>query len=157
MITAVDTNVLLDLLIPNARFVDSSMAALVKAHGEGELILCEVVWGELAAQFARREEVEAFLRDTGIRLVPATAEALFAAGLAWQAYRVRRREGLCCAACGQLQREVQCAECGEVLRGRQHIVSDFFIGAHAVYLADRLLSRDRGFYATYFAELTLMS
>ena len=147
MITAVDTNIFLDLLIPNARFVDASKAKLEKAHGEGELIVCEVVWAELASQFVEQAEIEAFLRDTGIRRVPATEDALFAAGLAWKTYRKRRGDEWCCAACGTVQPE--CA--------RQHIVSDFLIGAHALHQADRLLSRDRGFYATYFGELTLMA
>lgn len=135
MITAVDTNIFLDLLIPNARFVDSSKEKLEKAHGEGELIVCEVVWAELASQFVEQPALEAFLRDAGIRRVPATEDALFAAGLAWKTYRARR---------------------GARLRGQQHIVSDFLIGAHALHQADRLLSRDRGFYAAYFEELVLM-
>ena len=156
MITAVDTNIFLDLLIPNARFVDSSKEKLEKAHGEGELIVCEVVWAELASQFVEQPALEAFLRDAGIRRVPATEDALFAAGLAWKTYRARRGSGWSCAACGRVQRAVQCAQCGARLRGRQHIVSDFLIGAHALHQADRLLSRDRGFYAAYFEELVLM-
>ena len=78
-------------------------------------------------------------------------------GLAWKTYRERSGEGWRCAACGRVHREVQCAQCGARLRGRQHIVSDFLIGAHALHQADRLLSRDRGFYATYFGELALMA
>lgn len=36
---------------------------------------------------------------------------------------------------------------------RTQIVADFLIGAHAVAAVDRFLTRDRGFYASYFAEL----
>ncbi len=156
MITALDTNVLLDLLIPNPRFLDASKGALERAHTQGQLILCETVYAELASQFATREEVESFLRETNIQLVPATPEALYDASRAWNDYNARRKMEWICPSCGHRQQPANCSRCGQLLGTRTHIISDFLIGAHARAVAGRLLTRDRGFYATYFADLSLL-
>lgn len=39
---------------------------------------------------------------------------------------------------------------------RRRIVADFLIGAHGASVADRLLSRDRGFYRKHFETLTVV-
>lgn len=51
MITAVDTNIILDILIPGEPFALSSKALLDRHLLQGQLILSEVVLAELAAQF----------------------------------------------------------------------------------------------------------
>ena len=51
MITAVDTNVLLDVLIPNDQFFAASEDALETAAGSGSLIICDFVYAELSMHF----------------------------------------------------------------------------------------------------------
>jgi predicted nucleic acid-binding protein len=131
MIIAVDTNVFLDVLRPNPAFVTSSLELLKRSAGEGALTICSVVWAELAANFARRDELEAFLRSVPASLEPFTPKALHRAGQAWVAYR---------KAGGKMER----------------ILPDFMIGAHAGSQAAKLLSRDRGFYRSYFPELEVI-
>lgn len=154
MITAVDTNVLLDVLIPGAPHGDQSERALAEAVRAGALLISEPVYAELAVHFADRADLDRFLADTGIRLEPSGAEALYTAGRAWSAYLRRRPASLACPQCGAAQR-VRCDRCGASVQPRQHVVADFLIGAHAVAHADTLLTRDRGYYATYFPDLKL--
>lgn len=155
MITAVDTNVLLDILIPGATHGDVSEARLTEALGAGATLISEAVYTELGAHFPHREELDRFLDDTGIRLHASGPEALYLAGGTWRSYIERRPRSLVCPSCGASQ-EVDCEKCGTSLSPRQHVVADFLIGAHAAIHARRLLTRDRGYYRTYFPELQLV-
>jgi hypothetical protein len=154
MITAIDTNVLLDVLIPGAPHGDESERALAEAVRAGAIVISEPAYAELAAHFADRADLDGFLTDTGIRLEPSGAEALHRAGRAWSEYLRRRPATLACPHCGAPQ-EVRCDRCGASIQPRQHVVADFVIGAHAVIHGDRLLTRDRGYYGAYFPELKL--
>jgi predicted nucleic acid-binding protein len=154
MITAIDTNVLLDVLIPDAPHGDQSEQVLTEAVRQGAVIISEPVYAELAAHFPDMRDLGEFLTDVGLRLEESKPEALYRAGRAWRQYIQRRPVALACPQCGTSQ-QVRCSRCGTAIQPRQHVVADFIIGAHALVHADRLLTRDRGYYATYFPELRL--
>jgi len=50
MITAVDANVLIDLLLPNEAFVRRSTLAVEQAAAEGSLVICDLVYAGCAAR-----------------------------------------------------------------------------------------------------------
>ncbi len=154
VISAIDTCILLDVLLPDPVHLAASKALLDKATGEGALIICEVVYTVLACQFGTQSDLDAFLRATGIRIISSGRESLCAAADAWKVYLSRRDERLQCSSCGSLT-QVNCPECGHVIVSRQHVASDFIIGAHALIHANRLLTRDTGFYRAYFPGLRL--
>ena len=154
MISSIDTNILLDVLLPDPAHMLPSKALLDRASSEGALAVCEVVYAELACQFSAPRHLDAFLDATGIRLIPSGRESLQTAGNAWKAYLSRRGDRLQCSSCGCLTR-VSCPKCGSAIVSRQHVASDFIIGAHALAYSDRLLTRDTGFYRKYFPSLRL--
>ena len=153
MISALDTNVLLDLLIPGASHADASAFRLAEAAREGAVVISEAVYAELAGRFEAPADIERFVDDVGIRLAPSSPATLHRAGAAWRAY-ARRQRSLTCPSCGAAQPD-RCEACGTGIQVRQHIVADFMIGAHAAVQADRLITRDRGYYGRYFPDLEL--
>jgi hypothetical protein len=157
MTTAIDTNVILDLLIPGEPFRDSSKALLERQASEGALVICEVVYAELAAGFLESTDLEAFLLDTGIYLVATGKNALAVAGKRWAEYtRKRTSDRLTCASCGKVV-EVSCPSCGVRIAKRTHVIADFLVAAHALSNADCLLTRDRGIYGRWFKGLRLVA
>jgi predicted nucleic acid-binding protein len=132
MITAVDTNILLDVFLPDKRFVADSSKLLKKAYDEGALIICDIVYAELVPQFNDRKSLERTLSEINVKISTLNTDIAFIAGERWG---LHRKSG------------------GKRIR----IITDFLIGAHALEKADRFLTRDRGFYQSYFQELHILS
>src|SRR5687767_7625896 len=103
--TAIDTNILLDLLLDDAEHYDLSMRALEDASRVGRLIIGPATLAELACAFGRGRRdlggVPGFLEDSGIQVTPLTDEAAVTAGLAFAAHLGKRRQGVACAQCGK--------------------------------------------------------
>lgn len=131
MITAVDTNVLLDVFANDPAHAAASLAALRGCLAEGPLIACEVVWAEVSAAFPDPAAARRALDAVPVAFEPVGQAAATRAGDAWRAYR--RAGG-----------------------PRERVIADFLVGAHAAEQADRFLTRDRGFHRSAFAALVIL-
>ena len=98
------------------------------AYDAGAIMVCDVVYAELAPAFADRASLDRALQAMGAAPSPIDSAMAYEAGLRWKRYRMAGGP-------------------------RKRIITDFLIGAHAVSAADTFLTRDRGFFSTYFPEL----
>lgn len=131
MISALDTSVILDVLVGGSAFSDASMQAIRLVRREGSLIVCECVVAELLPALRSREELLSLMLDWQIHFVPQSQESAVLAGEHFSRY---------------------------VERGgpQKRVLPDFLIAAHARIHADRLVARDRGYLRDYFGDLVVL-
>ncbi len=133
MITAVDTNILIDVLEPDPVYGPYSKEVLTRCLHEGTVVACEVVWAEVGVAYADKQEMlRSILEAIGIQFSSMSLQASFAAADCWAEYLKRGGK-------------------------KKRIAADFLIGGHALTQCDRLLSRDKGFYRGYFRGLEVVS
>lgn len=129
--TAVDSSVLLDVFAADPTYGEASLAKLQQCWEEGHLIACEVVWAEIRPRFENDEQLLGVTEKAGLAFEAIDLKSALFAGSIWKKYR---------SAGGK----------------RDRMIPDFLIGSHAFLQADRLLTRDRGFYKSYFSKLKII-
>jgi predicted nucleic acid-binding protein len=130
MKTAIDSSVLLAIFNdePDAR---AWVRCLIEARREGQLVICDVVYAELAPAFAAEMNLREALGKLGVSFESLTPAAAWQAGSSFRAYR-------------------------DAGGPREQLIPDFLVAAHALVQADRLAAADRGYLRRYFSDLPLL-
>lgn len=116
--TAIDSNILIDVLFEGSHFSQLSADALTRSAEQGTIILSAVVLAEVAGYFPDEKAVHSFMKDSCLSVTEFGPRSAMAAGKLWR---------------------------GRAHKDRARILPDYMVAAHAVENADRLLTRDTGF------------
>jgi predicted nucleic acid-binding protein len=128
----VDSNLLLDVITEDRRWLHWSAAALAQAAESSRLFINPIVYAEISVRFSKNRRARGDVPRSVIAREPIPYEAAFLAGKIFVTYR--RAGGT-----------------------RAAPLPDFFIGAHAAVSGARLLTRDSARYRTYFPALELIT
>lgn len=115
----VDTNVILDVLGGDERFGAVSKQVLADCAEKGVLVINPIIFAEVGAWIDSLEELDALLPEDLFRRDSLPWEASFLAGKAFAGYK---QSG----------------------GGKNRMLADFMIGAHAAVMGYGLISQDKG-------------
>ena len=138
MISAIDTNIIIALWDAKELTHLAVLDLLDNVSSSGGVVICGAVFGELVASPGRDEEfINQFLRDAEIAVDWSSSEAVWrTAGVAFRKYAARRRR--------------------QKAASPRRILTDFYIGAHALENGYDLLTLDTRIYRTAFPALNII-
>jgi predicted nucleic acid-binding protein len=124
-LTLIDTNILIDIWLNDARWQSWSAQMLDQRSTQGPVLISDVIYAELSSRFESESNLDGAIAALNVQHRRIPKSALFLVG---QVFRRYRRAG-----------------------GPHHnILADFFIGAHAQVEGFPILTRDTRRYRTYF-------
>ncbi|MBY3219541.1 type II toxin-antitoxin system VapC family toxin [Rhizobium laguerreae] len=132
MATLVDTNILVDLAVVGSDWHGWSRRRMLDVFKDGPVLINPIIYSEFSVRYDDVDEVDRLLPQDEFRRENLPWPAAFAAAAAFRLYR--RAGG-----------------------GRERILPDFFIGAHAVIRGYRILTRDASGYRSYFPSVDLIT
>lgn len=132
MAVLVDTNILVDIAVRDPVWLSWSRGMLARLAGREVLTINPVIYAEFSIRYDSIDEVDDLLPEQEFRREGLPWMAAFAAGTA---FRIDRK-------------------CGG---GRDRVLPDFLIGAHAAIRGYAILTRDSKGYRRYFPGVPLIT
>jgi predicted nucleic acid-binding protein len=130
-VIALDSSVLIDVLVADHQFARGSGLAITHALSAGDVVVCDAVVAEVQLMLDTSSNVMETLNSMGIRYLATSEAAAVRAGVMNRRFRDRGGK-------------------------RDRVVADFLIGAHALLQCDALITRDAGFFRDYFKGLKVV-
>lgn len=136
MTTFLDTSALMAAINGAEVHHDWSVAQIEARRAEGPLIIADIVYSELSAGMASREDTDAAVTEWALERLRGNDDALFMAGQAYKAYRQKKRGP------GELP--------------KTNVLPDFLIGALAKVEGYPLLTTNEDDFIKYFPDLQII-
>ena len=127
----VDSNVILDVITDDPLWGDWSESMLDRYSVSHSIYINPIIYSDISIGFARIEELEEIIGNSGFQMCRIPREALFLAGKVFLQYR--RAKG-----------------------SKRSPLPDFYIGAHAAVEGMALLSRDVPRFQAYFPSIEMI-